>query len=376
MGQVRSINTTNLKIARENTGLDTATASKKLTGSRTDVVQSFETGEKLPTWTQTERLAKIYNVSPLLFFSNKEIARYKEIPDYRVGVDKENTSSVRQLINFVISRQKWLEKKLNEDGAEENTLQGSGRNFSPEELANFIKYKLEIEFQFIKQISGNEARAKTLKYLVEKAESKGIFVGKTVSYHRIGVNDLRGLYIGNKYCPFVVINRRDAKAGQIFSFIHELAHLFRNTESISNNLDFRTTGNKSDPEEIFCNKVAAEFLLPKEDLNSNEYRESDIESLSILYKVSELTVLYRLKELKKLRVDSFDEVERRLLQKSKEAVKKAEIEQKKREGGNFVNSMKDSNGSLFNNYVSRLYTDNDIGYVEAKNVLRFSPELV
>ena len=379
MGHANFIDTQNLQIARENMGLDTITTSKKITKSQDDVVKKFESGEKLPTWSQVERLAEVYNISPILLFSGTKITRNKEIPDYRVGASAKSIIAVHKLVNLVITRQKWLESRLKTEGTKENFLQGSGRDMAtPKELANFIKKKLGVDHSFIKETSGTGARARVLKYLIQSAEYKGIFVGKTISYHRIEVEDLRGLYISNKYCPYIVINRRDAKAAQIFSFVHELAHLFRKTDSISNSLDFRTVGNKSDDEEIFCNKVAAEFLLPEEDLVQNYYSVSDINSLSHTYKVSELTVFYRLKELRKLRVDDVDGLEMKLIRESKEAVRKMEEDNRKKDTpvGNYVNSMKDSNGSLFNNYVLRLYADNDIGHVEAKNILRFSPELV
>src|SRR5690606_16601203 len=126
----------------------------------------------------------------------------------------------------------------------------------------FISENLDVSAEDIKGISG---RKNALDYLIEKTEEKGVFVGKTISYHRLEVEDMRGLFVSNDYCPFIILNRRDSLSSQIFSFIHELAHFFRKSDAISNSLDFRTSNKKVNPEEIFCNKVAAEFLLPEED---------------------------------------------------------------------------------------------------------------
>lgn len=375
MSQVGFVNKQNLKIARENIGLTTRIVSDKISKSKEDIILQFESGDKLPTWAQIRQLSKLYNISEILFFSKNTISKYKEIPDYRVGADSAEDEKVKKLINLVISRQKWLENKLKEDGFKQNNLQGAGKNVSsPDKLASFICDRLEISTQDIKGISGIDGSKKTLKYLIQKAENKGIFVGKTIHYHNIKVKNLRGVFISNPFCPFIILNRKDSRAGQIFSFIHELAHLFRKSEAISNSLNFRNQGNPANSEEVFCNRVAVELLLPKEELQQNSYSESDLENICTTYKVSKLTAFYRLKEMKKLGYQNLDSLEEKIkAETERNLLLKAEAD-KKKEGGNYTNSMRDSNGSLFNNYVVRLYSDNEIGPVEASNLLRFSPE--
>ena len=212
MSTVQSINRENLRIARENMGLGAKSASKKISQSSKNLVAEWESGESLPSWSQVEKLAKLYNVPELLFFSNEPLRKDKAIPDYRVGTNDENDEQVKKLINLVISRQKWLEKFLKSEGYGKNRLQGSGDNLrTPKELARFISEKLDIRLSDIKELA---RRKDALNYLIEKAESKGIFVGKTVSYHRLEADDLRGLFISNDYCPFIILNRRDALSAQ------------------------------------------------------------------------------------------------------------------------------------------------------------------
>ena len=238
MSKVNFINQDNLKIARENVGMATLFVSRKFNNSGKDVVLSWENGDDLPTWCQVDKLAKTYNISELLFFSKDPIKKNKIIPDYRIGTGIEDSERVKKLVNLIIRRQEWLEQKLKEDEGK-NILQGSGKGLSPSQLALFIKEKLDINLEEIKKITGANARKKVLKQLIEKAENCGIFVGKTISYHNIEVEEMRGLFISNDYCPFIVLNRKDARSAQIFSFVHELAHLFRKTEAISNSFEFR-----------------------------------------------------------------------------------------------------------------------------------------
>lgn len=373
MSTVQSINRDNLRIARENIGLDAVTASKKISQSQRNLVAEWESGESLPTWSQVAKLAKLYNIPELLFFSKDTIQRNKVIPDYRVGTSEECDGNVKKLINLVITRQKWLEKFLKSEGYQKNRLQGTGKNINtPKQLAKFISERLEIDLTKIKELS---RRKEALKYLIEKAESKGIYVGKTVAHHRLEVDDMRGLFVSNDYCPFIILNRRDALAAQIFSFVHELAHFFRRSDAVSNSLDFRNTTRNIDPEEVFCNKVAAELLLPEQEFTKEFYNKADIDDISELYKVSKIFIFYRLKELGKIRREVADDLEKEI-QKETEENLRVKAEADKKSGGNYTNSMKDSNGSLFNRTIHASYLENKIGYVEAANLLKFSPEMV
>ena len=377
MAYVKFINRDNLRIARENIGLDSGTASKNISSTKRDLVAEWESGDSLPMWSQVSKLAALYNVAELLFFSKDAIQKNKAIPDYRVGTSEDDSSEVRvkKLINLVISRQKWLERNLKEEGFSKNDLQGSGRDIeSPAVLAAFISKKLNIDLREIKKISGIGAPRRVLNYLFRKAEDRGVFVGKTISYHKLKVEDMRGLFISNDYCPFIVINRRDAQSAQIFSFVHELAHLFRKSDAISNSLEFRKTKKSGNAEEIFCNKVAAELLLPERELGNTFYTRADINNLAELYKVSKIFIFYRLKDLGKIREEIQDQLEKELKEEMARNIMLANAEREKKEGGNYTNSMRDSNGTLFNQIVSRSYLENKIDYVEASHLLRFSVE--
>ena len=374
MGMVSFINRENLRVARENIVLNTTLASKKVLNSKKDSIAKWESGESLPTWLQVSKMAKVYNVPEALFFSDEKIRKSKTIPDYRVGSSEKNDEKIKALINLVVTRQKWLERELKDAGWTPNRLMGSGTHLkSPKDLAGLITEKLDIDLAEIKKIS---SRKDTLNYLIQRAENCGIFVGKTVSYHRLKVEDLRGLFISNNYCPFIVLNRRDTFSAQIFSFIHELAHFFRKSDSISNSLEFRNINKNINPEEVFCNRVVIELLLPEKRFEKKFYTKNDIDFVSMLYKVSSLSVFYRLKDLGMIKQDIESSLERDIKREIDENLNRKAEEDANKEGGNYIYAMKDSNGDLFNNIVSSSYLENKIGYVEATNLLRFSPEVI
>jgi Zn-dependent peptidase ImmA (M78 family) len=374
MERVKFINRENLRIARENVGLDTLSAARKISQSKSDIVFAFESGDLLPTWPQISKLAKIYEVPELVFFSNEKIEKNKVVPDYRIGQSAENDEKIKKLINLVIKRQKWLKRHIGTE-TKKNNLQGCGKNIeNPEQLAGLIKKNLDIDLDEIKKFSGWNSRKKALDYLMHKAEDRGIFVGKTISYHMISARDMRGLYISDDCCPFIIINRKDAVSAQIFSFVHELAHLFRKTESVSNSLEFRQIDENESNEEIFCNKTAVELLLPAADFSKVFYDLADIDSVAEIYKVSKLAIFYRLKSLNKIHCGQASDIEKQIKEELK---KNLEIKNsRKSKGGSYINSMRDSNGNLFNNIVASLYYENKIGYAEASRALNFSVEKI
>ncbi len=374
MSTVKSINTTNLRISRENIGLDTKAASMKITASQRDIVAEWERGDSLPKWSQVSKLAKVYNVPELLFFSSEILAKHKTIPDYRIGAEPKDDEKVQKLINLVVTRQKQVERYAKEDGLTKNRLQGSGKGSgSPKQLAGLIAEKLQIDVAEIKKADG---RKEALAYLIRMAEAKGIFVGKTIAQHRISVEDMRGLYVSHDYCPFIIINRKDSLSAQIFSFVHELSHFFRKSDAVSNSLEFRKTGRDADPEEVFCNRVAAELLLPENEFIKGYYDKRDINAASDLYKVSPISVFYRLKDLGKVQKVMEQDIEREIRKEMDEGLRAKAEKDKQKSGGSHINNMRDSNGDLFNRIVQRSYLDNKMGYVEAANLLRFSPEQI
>lgn len=372
------LNRNNLRTARENAGFSTVRATKKVSRSQTDLVLSWEEGAADPTWNQLAKLASTYGVATLLFFSDEEIEKRREIADYRSGIkDKYDDTDLKQLINITVSRQKWISQKLSDSGYEKNSLLGSGKKYKkPEQLASFIEETLGVSAKEISAITGNltESKKKALACLIEKAEDKGIFVGKTLAQHKIEVKQMRGVFIADDFSPFIILNRKDALSAQIFTFVHELAHFYRRTDAISNTLDFRDDSVNADPEEVFCNKVAAEFLLPRSIFTAAYYSKEDIYSLAAEYKLSNIFVFYRLKDLGLIRSFEEERLENEILKETSRNV--SQKESIKSDGGNYTNSMKDSNGTLFNKIISGAYFDNTIGYVEASKLLRFSPDKV
>jgi Zn-dependent peptidase ImmA (M78 family) len=152
-----------------------------------------------------------------------------------------------------------------------------------------------------------------LKVLVARAERVGVLVMRSGlvghdTTRPLKVSEFRGFVLLDSFAPVVFINDRDAKAAQIFTLAHELAHIWIGEGGVSDRRpDDRT--NSKNRVEIFCDQVAAELLVPAEEF-ARQWRnhlsiDQNIKTLSILFRVSSLVVLRRAKDAKLINLDMF-----------------------------------------------------------------------
>src|SRR6185369_8679624 len=76
---------------------------------------------------------------------------------------------------------------------------------------------------------------------------------------KLSPSEFRGFALCDAHAPFIFINGSDAKSAQMFTFAHELAHLWLGQDGVSNLTDLQP--GTADIER-HCNATAAEFLIP------------------------------------------------------------------------------------------------------------------
>ena len=79
--------------------------------------------------------------------------------------------------------------------------------------------------------------------------------------------------------PGIFVNGADTKAAQIFTMIHELAHIWLGTSALS---DAAMTAEEGVTEELWCNRVAAEVLVPLAASRTDHRGEPSTEELERL----------------------------------------------------------------------------------------------
>ena len=94
----------------------------------------------------------------------------------------------------------------------------------------------------------------------------------------------------------------------MFTLAHELAHLWLNTSGVSN--VSANSGQGFRKEEVWCNAVAAEFLVPlatfKQHIQADEPLEQTVPRLAKIFKVSTLVILRRLLDARSIDRNTFD----------------------------------------------------------------------
>ena len=161
--------------------------------------------------------------------------------------------------------------------------------------------------------------------------------------HRpLNVEEFRGFALADPLAPLIFINGKDSKAAQMFTLAHELAHLWLGESGVS---DTQAATQPDEQIERWCNAVAAELLVPLEQLRpvydpENELYE-EMQRLARRFKVSTLVIVRRLFDL-----GVFD-------QETLWATYRAELERVKalsaREssGGDFYNTLSARTGKRF-----------------------------
>lgn len=76
---------------------------------------------------------------------------------------------------------------------------------------------------------------------------------------RVSLEDFRGLAINLNPVPVILINGADSPHARAFTLLHEFAHLWLGHNDLTK-ADLSQVGSR---EESFCNKVAAELLMPE-----------------------------------------------------------------------------------------------------------------
>ncbi len=121
--------------------------------------------------------------------------------------------------------------------------------------------------------------------------------------HRvIPVNECRGFVLVNEMVPFMFVNAADAKAAQLFTIIHELAHIWLGESAGFDNQNLLPA---NDPIEKLCDQVAAEFLVPAISFNEIWANSADIHKLARYFKVSPIVIARRALDLGKMNKGEF-----------------------------------------------------------------------
>lgn len=323
-----TINPELLVWARERAGFNLEKLRKRF-----PKLESWELGERMPTLKQLEAFAKAVFVPVGYLFLPKPPHEEIPIPDLRTISGQKTgppSPNLLDVLHLCQSRQSWYHDYARSMEEKPRNFVGSASVHSPIEdtAANIIK-KLDFHMETRSSCS---TWTEALRKFIEKAENIGILVmvsGVVGSNNRrkLDPHEFRGFALTDEYAPLVFINGSDTKAAQIFTMAHEMAHIWLGESALS---DVGPATQPSHWIESWCNRIAAEMLVPikalKEALPQKHPLEA-VQGLARQFKVSTLVILRRLMDAGVISRSVFQDVYNQEVKRLRELLKSG--------GGNF-----------------------------------------
>ena len=324
-------------------------------------VQEWIEGEKNPTVKQLEDFTKRVHVPFGYLFLKEPPKEELEIPFFRTGRQEveEVSLNIFHTVQMLQDRQAWLKEYL--ENNEYSDLEFVGKFTVQDDyqvIVDDIRRTLNLEENWA---SKHRNWQETLNHLTAKIEEIGIIVtfngvvGNNTR-RKIEVEECRGFVLVDKKVPFLFLNSADAKAAQMFTIIHELAHIWLGESAGFDNSQLLPA---DDPVEILCDKIAAEFLVPKDYFIDQWNINSDYKSLSRHFKVSPIVIARRALDLNLITKASFFEFYNNYI---REFYAKKESQGS---GGDFYATAKKRLSPRFANYVNKAVKENSLLYRDA-----------
>jgi len=267
-----NINTDMLTWARERSGISVPDFARRC-GISEQRLREWESGERKLTFNQAMRFAEKAHVPFGYLFLAKPPEEVLPIPDLRTlegqGVQRPS-AELLDLVKLMMQRQEWYREYLQQHFAETNPYVGrASSSDSVESIVEDIRACLDVE--------PHPNRGKWDDYyrdLVQRIESLGILVMRqgNLGHHSrpLNVDEFRGFAIVDEYAPIIFVNHSDALGARLFTLIHELCHIWIGQSGIS---DGNTNTHRR--EEVLCNAVAAEFLVPAQEFRALWQHDSE-----------------------------------------------------------------------------------------------------
>ena len=274
---------------------------------------AWERGEAQPTLRQLEQFAKAtYTPVGYLFLREPPVERVP-IPDLRTlpGVPRDRPSpDLLDTIYLCQQRQEWYREFARTMGEAQLGFVGSAQ-VTDDVVATAAAMRRALGFD----LDGRRQLptwTEALRRFIEQADGLGVLVmvsGVVGSNNRrkLDPEEFRGFALADALAPLVFVNGADTKAAQMFTLAHELAHVWLGESALS---DVSPSSAPSQRVESWCNRVAAELLVPlaalREALPHGDALD-EVPALARRFKVSTLVILRRLLDARRLAREAFEE---------------------------------------------------------------------
>ena len=258
-------------------------------------------GKAQPTLKQLEDFARLTHTAIGYFFLPQPPTLEMPVPDFRTLRDEviaEPSSELLDTLYLCQQRQDWYRDHARMHGLPALPFVGSASaQEAPEAVAQRLRETLGLSIEARRQMA---TWTDALRHLIAGAEDAGVMVmvSSVVGsncHRKLDVGEFRGFALADNLAPLVFLNGADSKAAQMFTLAHELAHVWLGATGVSDTQAGRVPEQQT---ERWCNQVAAELLMPLEELRAAHRQGApipdEIQRLAREFKVSTLVALRRL----------------------------------------------------------------------------------
>lgn len=254
-----------LSWARERAGFSVGTLE-----SRFPRLQAWERGEKQPTIKQLEAFAKATRVPFGYLFLSEPPEERLPIPDLRAMAERPMRPSpdLLETIYTMQRRQDWLREELVEGEAEPLEFVGTARlNDDPMSVGQEMRRVVGLDEGWASAVPSWVGAVGELRQRIEGLRVMAVINGivGNNTHRKLDVEEFRGFALTDRYAPLIFVNGTDAKSAQMFTLAHELAHVWLGAEGEGVS-GFEGVFPGDGRVEKFCDRAAAEFLVPAREL--------------------------------------------------------------------------------------------------------------
>jgi Zn-dependent peptidase ImmA (M78 family)/transcriptional regulator with XRE-family HTH domain len=311
-----------LKWARESAHLSLEEVAKRFSKS-VEEISAWESGADAPSYAQLEKLAyELYKRPLAIFFLPSPPSELRPEAEFRALPDADLRRLNRDTV-FLIRRARAYQASLEElFGGRSPTAEPIWRRVSLDasksvaDQAAAMRAALAVPPIGASEWGGPDGDA-ALKHWRKAVEAGGVFVFKDTFKQR----EISGFCLADPELPVVMINNSTSKTRQIFSLLHELAHVLTYRRAIST-FDDAPLARLAPAEqriERFCNRIAAEILVPGQDFavqvadlpkNIEALPSDGFAALAERYRVSREVILRRFRDADRVSQAFYEERKR------------------------------------------------------------------
>ncbi len=311
-----------LKWARESAHLSLEEVAKRF-DKPVEEINAWESGAAAPSYAQLEKLAyELYKRPLAIFFLPSPPSELRPEAEFRALPDADLRRLSRETV-FLIRRARAYQASLQElFGGRSPNAEPVWRRVSLDSSKSIADQAAAVRAVLgVPPIGAAEWGAPdgddALKLWRKAIEAGGVFVFKDTFKQR----EISGFCLADPELPVVMINNSTSKTRQIFSLLHELAHVLTNRRAIST-FDDAPLARLAPPEqtiERFCNQIAAEILVPGQDFavqvaglprNIEALTSDEFAALAERYRVSREVILRRFRDADRVSQSFYEERKR------------------------------------------------------------------